>query len=315
MRILVTGGSGLVGQALMKIIGKDLCNTDIYTFLSSNDGDLRDCYKVNMIFEKHNPDIVIHCASIVAGLYGNISNNYTMLVDNIKINTNVLDCCRKYKVRRLINILSTCVFGNNLSYPLTSNQILDFIPDKSNEGYSYSKRVLYTGSELLSKSTDIEVINLIPTNLYGKEDNYNLEKGHVLPSLMHKIYLSKQNNKSLIVKGDGSSLRQFVYANDFGRIILHFVKTELSKKFNSLIIGPPAQDELSIKELVNNLIAIFKFKGKVIYDEDFSNGQYKKTVSDKELLEYIPEFKFTSLNIGLNDSVDFFIENYKSIRK
>lgn len=315
MRVLISGGSGMVGKSIQNLVENNPKDTE-YIFLSSKDCDFRDYVKVDLLFDKHKPDVVIHCASIVAGLYGNMSNNYSMLVDNLKINTNVLESCKKYNVGRLINILSTCVFGNEVTYPLTSDQILNCQPDKSNEGYSYSKRLLYTGSELLSKCSEIEVVNLIPSNLYGgKFDNFHLHNSHVAPNLVHKIYLAKQNCKELIVKGTGSAKRQFVYADDFSKIILHFVNCDLPKKFNSVIVGPPIEDEISIKDLVNKLVGIFDFKGEVVYDSSFSNGQHKKTVSSAELLAYIPGFKFTSLDEGLINTVNYFIENYDTVRK
>jgi GDP-L-fucose synthase len=313
--VLITGGSGLVGKAIQSLLQTNEESNFTFVFLSSKDCDLRNEVSTELVFKKYNPDIVIHLASLVGGIYKNMSSNYEMLVNNLKINTNVLDCCRKFNVKRLINVLSTCVFGNNLNYPLTSSQILDSRPDKSNEGYSYSKRLLYTGSELLSKTSEIEIVNLIPTNLYGKHDNYNIHNSHVIPGLCHKILLAKQSNKSLVIRGTGSAMRQFVYANDFGRIILHFVNADLPKKFNSLIVGPHVEDEISIKHLVNKLVAIFDFKGKIIYDADFSNGQHKKTVSSDELLSYIPDFKFTPLDTGLKTTIDYFIKNYDTVRK
>jgi GDP-L-fucose synthase len=333
MKVLVTGGSGLVGMGLR---AQTTQSQDYeYTFLSSNVCDLRDTVACKKLFSNGNFDIVIHLASVVAGLYGNLSNNYCMLIDNLKINTNILECCEKYNVKRLINILSTCVFGNDLKYPLTSNQMYDKKPDSSNEGYSYSKRLLDTGSKLLTKCSDLEVVNLIPTNLYGFNDNFNLHNGHVMPSLIHKCFIAKKNleNKlckstdsfngisigntscKLIIKGTGTSLRQFVFVEDLGKIILHFVNCKLEKQFNQLIVGPPIKHEITIKELVNKIVKEFDFNGKVIFDEDFCNGQHKKTVDDSELLKYIPNFKFTPLDVGLKKTIKYFIENYNIVRK
>lgn len=320
MNILVTGGSGLVGKSLKQLINNDNDNLDTYTFLSSKDCDLRNENDVYKLFEKCNPDIVIHLASVVAGLYGNMDNNYNMLIDNIKINTNILEACNKFNVKRLINILSTCIFPeqneyNNLNYPLTSNQILNGRPHNSNNGYAHSKRLLYIGSKLLVNTSNIKIVNLIPTNLYGKYDNYHLQKSHVIPGLIHKIYLAKQNNSTLIIKGDGSAYRQFVYANDLAKIILHFVNADLIKPHNSLIISPPKEEEITIKNLVNKLTRIFEFNGKIIYDTDYSNGQSLKTTDSTELMEYIPNFKFTSLPDGLHKTINYFINNYSDVRK
>lgn len=310
--ILVTGGSGLVGSSLKELITSEKYE---YVFLSSKMCDLKDSIACDKLFSDGNFYIVIHLANKVMGLYGNMNNNYSMLVDNIKINTNILECCKKYKVKRLINTLSTCIFGNDLKYPLTSDQMYDKKPDSSNEGYSESKRLLSTGSKLLTQNSDIDVVSLIPTNLYGKYDNFNLQNGHVLPALIAKTYLAQKNNKPLVIKGNGISLRQFVFSNDLAKIILYFVDCKLHQQFNQLIVGPKVKDEITIKDLVNKIVKEFGFNGEVVYDSNFSNGQHKKTVSDAELLKYIPDFKFTPLSLGLKKTIDYFIENYDTVRK
>lgn len=321
MLILVTGGSGLVGKALQQLVKiNELDLFDEYIFLSSSDCDLRKEDEIEKIFTTHKPDIVIHLASLVAGLYGNMDNNYKFLIDNIKINTNILEYCNKFKVKRLINVLSTCIFPeqnqyNNLTYPLTSDQILNGKPHPSNSGYAHSKRILHIGSRLLTNSSDIEIVNLIPTNLYGKHDNYNLQKSHVIPGLIHKIYLAKKNNTNLIIKGTGQAKRQFVYVDDFAKIILHFISTRLLKQFNPLVIAPPKDNEITIKQLATYLTDIFDYKGKIIYDSDYSDGQDVKTTDSAELLEYLPDFKFTPLKTGLHSTITHFIQNYNTIRK
>lgn len=329
MKVLITGGTGLVGSSIKELV--NLQDGNEYIFLSSKDTDLRDSVACDKLFSNSNFYTVIHLAARVSGLYGNLSNNYSMLVDNIKINTNILECCKKYKVKRLINILSTCIFGNDLKYPLTSDQMYNKQPDNSNEGYSYSKRLLATGSKLLTKCSELEVVLLIPTNLIGKNDNYHLHNSHVIPGLIHKCFIAKKNLEErlckstdsfnetntckLIIKGDGKSYRQFTLSDDLAKIILHFVDCKLEKQFNQLIVGPPVKDEITIKELVNKIVKEFDFNGQVVYDSNFSNGQHKKTVDDSELLEYIPNFKFTPLNIGLKNTIKYFIENYNTVRK
>lgn len=319
MKVLVTGGSGLVGSSIKELVNLQgtLPFIDVFgfVFLNSKDCDFRNEQQVDDLFNLNKPEIVIHLAAKVAGLYGNISNNYTMLVDNIKINTNVLEACRKYKIKRLINILSSCVFPASCRLPLTSDQIDLGPPHNSNEGYSFSKRILSTGSKLLSKSLETEVVNLIPTNLAGKYDNFNLSDGHVLPVLIAKTYLAQKNNKPLIIKGLGESYRQFVFSTDFAKIILHFVNCILPQQFNQLIVGPPVEDEITIKELVNKIVKEFDFNGPVVYDSSFPEGQFKKTVSSDELLAYIPNFKFTPLDVYLKETIKYFIENYETVRK
>lgn len=321
MVILVTGGSGLIGKSIQEYVSTNLnINDTDFIFLSSKDCDLRNGHDTNKLFGRYNPDIVIHLAAKVGGLYLNMNSNYEMLIDNIKINTNILEACNKYKVKRLINILSTCVFPeqnehNILTYPLSSSQILNGRPHDSNSGYAHAKRLLYIGSKLLCETSNIEVVNLIPTNLYGNHDNYNLETSHVIPGLIHKLYLAKKENSILMVKGDGSSSRQFVHVDDFARIICHFIDRELNNKYNSLIISPTKQQEITIKRLVNKLAKIFDFNNKIMYDTNYNNGQSLKTTDSNELLEYIPDFKFITLEKGLGKTIEYFKNNYHNIRK
>lgn len=316
MNILITGSNGLVGKSLQSLIKDD---TNKYIFLTSKDCDLRNLKDVDIIFNKYKPDIVIHLASKVAGLYGNMNNNYIFLMDNIKINSNILECCNKYKIKRLINILSTCIFpNNNIRYPLSSDQILNGKPHNSNYGYAYSKRFLYIGSELLSEYSDIEIINLTPTNLYGKYDNYNLENSHVIPGLIHKIYLSKINNTDLIIKGTGLAKRQFLYVDDLSKIILDLLFKKLDSKFYCMMVSPSISTEVSIKELINILCIKLKLNTdliKIKYDDSYSDGQIIKTSDSKELISILPHFKFTKLENGLEETINYFIENYKTIRK
>lgn len=312
-KILVTGGSGLVGTSIKE------CSTNTnydFIFLSSKVCDLRDPIACEKLFSNGNFDIVIHLAAKVMGLYGNLANNYSMLIDNIKINTNILECCRKYKIKRLINILSTCIFPDkNVKYPLTSNQILNGEPSETNYGYSYSKRLLYIGSKLLTQETETTVINLIPTNLYGLNDQYNLINSHVIPGIIHKCYKAEQNNSNLFIKGSGKARRQFIYSTDFANIILQFINLPLNSKLHSLIVSPPIESEISISELVNEITFEFDFKKLVVYDNISSDGQIYKTCSDIELLNYLPNFEFTPFKTGLYKTIKYFKNNYKNIRK
>lgn len=316
MKILVTGAYGLVGKSFQKIVKNSGNMEDEFFFLSRRDCDLRDMQDVYNTFEKIRPDVVIHLASCVGGVYENMMNNYNYLLDNSRLNLNVVDACNKFGVKRLINMLSTCIFPDKgVVYPLTSDQLHNGLPHESNIGYAYSKRILHLTSKLLAKRTiDFKVINLTPTNLYGCDDNYNLESSHVIPGLIHKMYNCKNENIPLKINGSGISLRQFVNVNDLSRIIYKFIYLDISDDHISVVVSPPESDEISINELVNEICKCFDYYN-FYYDSTFSDGQLKKTASNSELLKYLPDFKFTPLNVGLRETVDFFVKNYDSVRK
>jgi GDP-L-fucose synthase len=318
-KVLITGGFGLLGCSLDKIVKTFSVFLDDYDFffMSRTDCDLRDYSQTYEIFQLHKPSIVIHLASCVGGVYANIDKNYSYLTDNLKINSNIVEACRHFHVVKLINILSTCIFPDNgVTYPLSSDQLHNGLPHTSNIGYAYSKRLLHVSSELLSQTYGTVVVNLIPTNLYGENDNYNLDASHVIPALIHKTYLSNVSGVPLEVKGTGNAIRQFLYVDDLSRVIVHFMKENFDKHTNlSCIVSPPSNVEISIKQLVHNITAIFDFKGEVSYDTHASDGQLRKTTDDSELKRYIPGFTFTPMFQGLETTISYFKNNYDSIRK
>ncbi len=312
MKILVTGSSGLVGRSLQDVINMFERKND-YIFATSKHADLRYEDQVTRLFSIYKPDIVVHLASIVGGLYANLNDNKNFLIENLKMHINIVEACSKYKVKKLINVLSTCVFPDkNVKFPLTSDQIHDGFSHDSNYGYAYSKRMLHIMSRTLI-SEGITVINLIPTNLYGHHDNYNLERAHVIPALIHKCWLAKQNKTPFVIRGNGQAMRQFVYADDLAAIIdtcIYDMHTNCT-----FIVSPSDIYEYSISQIVDIITKIMHFTGQIIYDRAYENGQFRKTCSRKELDKVIPNFEFTSLENGLSKTIDYFINNFNNIRK
>jgi GDP-L-fucose synthase len=309
--VVVTGGHGLVGKALQTFAPE-------FTYLSRKHADLRDKNAVLALFEKLKPDVVIHLASHVGGVYDNMKHNYTYLVDNTQMHLNILEACRVHHVSKLVNILSTCIFPDEgVQYPLTSDQLHQGPPHPSNCGYAYSKRFLHTASTILSQSSNgtLRVINLIPTNLYGRYDQYDLGRAHVIPALIHKTYLAqKHDTPSLAIRGAGNARRQFLFADDLAKVIAHFVAHEIDHDV-ACIVSPPENHEISIKDLVHEIVHVFGWDTRrILFDVDEDEGQFCKTTDDMELKTYLPDFEFTSLKEGLGDIIPFFCREYNCLR-
>ena len=303
MKVLITGSNGLLGKSLQKIIQQNQDNNDYY-FLTRKDCNLINSDEVYNTFEKINPDVVIHLASMVGGVYENMNNNYNMFINNVRINTNIVDACDRFKVKKLINILSSCVFPDkNVTYPLTADQIHNGPPHGSNSGYAFSKRILHFGSSLLKETS---VINLIPTNLYGEHDNYIIEKAHVIPALIHKTYLAKKNNTELKINGTGNALRQFLFIDDLSSIIYNHINTE--KISGDFMISPQESHEISIKQIVNKIVNLLDFKGDIVYDTSASDGQLKKTTTSDI------DYNFTTIDAGLLFTINYFQTHYETLR-
>jgi len=298
-KILVTGGRGLVGS----VITSDLkLNKEI---------DLRDFNRTNDFFIKNVPTHVIHCAGKVGGLGGNINYKGEFFYDNITINTNVLESARLNNVQKVVSFLSTCIFPNNINYPLTEEKIHLGPPHESNYPYAYAKRMLDIQSRAYREQYGSNFVTVVPTNIYGINDNFSLENGHVIPTLIHKLYLSQREKKDFVVWGSGKPLREFIFSKDVADLSLWALDN-----YNEVepIIFSTSQ-EISIIDLVDLLVKEFNFQGKVVFDKTKPDGQYRKPTDNSKLKSYLPEFKFTPIEEGIKETVSWFIENYDNLRK
>ena len=310
MKILITGGSGLVGKAIQEI-SKNY-NYE-FIFISSKDYDLTNYDETTLMFEKYKPEYVIHLAACVGGLFKNMKYKVEMYEKNININNNVLKCCHDFKVTKLISCLSTCIFPDNTTYPINEKMLHDGPPHHSNDAYAYAKRMLEIHSKAYQQQYNDNFICVIPTNIYGANDNYSLEDGHVIPSLIHKCYISKENNEKFIVKGTGKPLRQFIFSIDLAKLIMWTLEEYNEKE--SIILSVEEKDEVSIEYVAREIAKCYNYENELIFDTSFSDGQYKKTADNEKLMNRIKKFNFTSIEKGIQDSVLWFQNNYNSCRK
>lgn len=272
--ILVTEGDSVIGNSIYNERINLIFPTQVkWIFLSKSECNLKE--SLEDLFKSFTPDIVI-----------NLSINKYLDLDTLKKHKNecfILDMCKKYKIKRLINISQ------------------------------FEDNYINIGSKLLTQETETTVINLIhkEITLFNEDDNYNLQTGNVISRIIHKCYKAEKNNTNLFIKESGNF--KFLYANDFANIILQFINLPLNSKLHSLKI--PVESEISISDLVNYIVSEFDFKKLVVYDRLYSDTQISKTCSDIELLNYLPNFEFTPFRVGLQKTIKHFIKNYESIRK
>jgi len=298
MRLIT--GNGLVGSAL---------NGNLK--ISSKDYDLRDNLQVKRMFEKYKPSEVIHTAGKVGGLGSNMNYKGEYFYDNIMMNTNVIEQSRLYGVEKLVAFLSTCIFPDNVNYPLIESVIHDGKPHFSNDAYAYAKRMTDIQIRAYREQYGLNYKSVIPTNIYGPNDNFSLEHGHVVPMLIHKMYLSVVNKEPFVVWGSGKPLREFIYSKDVA-LLTEWVLKDYDED-EPIILS--TSNEVSIIELVDLLVQEFNFKGKVIFDKTKPDGQFRKPSDNTKIKHYLPNFEFTPIEVGIKDTVKWFIENYESTRK
>lgn len=311
MKLLITGGSGLVGFAIKNII-KNYSNLETI-FMSSKMCDLTDEKATIDYFMKEKPDLVIHLAAMVGGLFKNMNCKVDMLEKNISINTNVLKACHLSGVKKVVSCLSTCIFPDKTTYPINETMLHSGPPHKSNDAYAYAKRLLEIQSKAYQEQYDKDFICVIPTNIYGINDNYSLSDGHVIPALIHRCYLAKKNNEDFVVKGSGKPLRQFIYSNDLAKLILFIL--EEYKDRDTIILSVGEEEEVSIKNVAIMIAESFNYSDRIIFDTTFSDGQFKKTADNSKLKSLKLDLKFTNIKEGINKSVQWFIDNYDTCRK
>ncbi|MDB3870573.1 GDP-L-fucose synthase [bacterium] len=297
---LVTGGRGLVGSSLSGDINR-----------VGSEFDLRDKVVTDKLFSDLSPKNVIHCAARVGGLGGNMNHKGEFFYDNIMMNTNVIESCRIHNVKKLVCFLSTCVFPNDVEYPLTEKKIHLGPPHNTNDSYSYAKRMAEVQIRAYREQYGLNYVTVIPSNIYGPNDNFDLANGHVVPSLIHKCYLAKKNNTPFKIWGSGKPLREFIFSKDVGKLTEWVLDNYEGEE--PLILS--TSDEVSIKDVVNLIVKHMSFDGEVIWESDKPDGQFRKPSDNSKLLSYLPDFKFTSLDEGLKETIDWFIDNYENCRK
>jgi GDP-L-fucose synthase len=303
MTTLVTGSGGLIGSALRKVAEGD------YYFAERKDGDLRKYEDTYNLFTKVQPDKVIHLAALVGGVEANSQQPGTFFIENSMVNLNVLSVAKEFKVQKLVSFISTCVFPDKASYPLSSLDLHAGAPHSSNFGYAYAKRMQEVQSRAFRQEFGLNFITLVAANVYGPGDNWKTNSGHVVPSLIHKTHNAKKFNQSLSVWGDGTALREFVYSDDIARLTLMAMEDYDSEV--PLILSN--SKEISIKELVKKIAEAMEFNGEILWDRTKPNGQARKPSDSSPLKAKFSDFKFTSIEDGLTSTVKWFVENYDSI--
>ncbi len=297
-KILVTGGGGLLGHAL-----KDICPEAV--FVTSRDADLTELRDVRRLFEAVKPEQVIHLAAKVGGVKKNAGSNADLFTANAQINTNVLSVAKEYRVSRLISVLSSCAFNFYPDRASTEDDLHAGMPFGGNLGYGYSKRMIDIQTRLLWEQNGCRFSSVTPVTMYGPNDNWDLEDGHVLGALIHKCHLAKQQNRNLEVWGSGDAIRQFVYSYDVARLLLKAL--EVFSGYETVIIA--ADRGITMRDLAKAVAKTMGFKGEIVFDKSRPEGQLLRVVESRLFKDRLGDFKFTPFEQGLRETTAWFSEN------
>lgn len=308
---LITGGTGLLGNAFKKFLPN--AEYPDSKFLDLTNESKTVSYFENMRFID-GIETVIHLAGKVGGVKANTEFVSDFYAVNSAINNNVINACVKADVRKLVCCLSTCIYPDEkyVNYPLTEEQLHNGPPHNSNFGYAYAKRMVDVQLRAVRQQYGLQYISVIPNNMYGEHDNFDLENGHVIPALIRKIWEAKINNKpSFTVWGDGEIYREFTYAEDIAKAIIFCTHTYNSSE--PINIGNP--QEYSLRQVIEIIKKELDYTGSIVYDTSKPKGQVRKPSSNQKLLNlgWKNEW-YTPLEIGLKKTCEWFINNYPNVR-
>lgn len=306
MRILITGGTGMVGSAF-----KNVESDHDLILVGSKDCNLMDYDQALKMFAYYMPSAVIHLAAKVGGVKGNSEYIADYFHENIMMNTNVLDISRRFRVGKVVSLLSTCIYPDEVKYPLTEDQIHNGEPHQSNFGYAYAKRMLEVHSRAIRQQYGLNYVTAVPNNIFGPNDNFDLEMSHVVPAIIRKLYEAKKNKTQPVFWGTGKPLREFTYSNDIARALLLLLENYDSPE--PINIGNSHEISIfNLVEIIANSMGI-SFPDEA-WDASMPEGQYKKPSCNKKFMSLFPDFKYTDLDKGIKTTVDWFSKKYPDVR-
>lgn len=316
-RIMVTGGKGMLGYAMQQVTAQTPSATHQFAFVDIEDANLCDKQQTRALFERLRPNGVIHLAADVGGLYKNMAQGVEMMENNLLMNMHVMQCCKEYGIEKLVSCLSTCIFPEitlcpHLQLPIDESMIHMGPPHPSNEGYAYAKRMVDVQSRYYRKQYGCNFISLAPTNIFGPNDNYSREHSHVIPALIRKCHAAIRENTDFVVWGTGRPLRQFIYSLDLARL---FVWAFFNyNEADPLILAPDESQEASIGTIAQHVADAFGYKRPLIFDTKYSDGQFRRTVTNKKLMRLNPSFQFTPVAEAIGASVQWYQTNVAKAR-
>jgi GDP-L-fucose synthase len=303
-KIFIAGHSGMVGSSILRKI-----NNEKFKIITATrkELDLTDKKKVYIWFKKNKPDIVINAAGKVGGIISNSKDSINYLNENLNIGLNIINAAYKFKVKKLINIGSSCIYPKYSKQPIIEEYLLTGSLEETNKCYAVAKIATALLCSEYNKKFKKDFITVMPCNLYGPNDNYDKSKSHVLAALMQKMHTAKiKKNKSIIIFGNGAPLREFLYVDDLATAIILLIK----KKIKYSIINVGSGEEISIINLAKLISKILNYKVNFIFDKKKPNGTPRKILNSKKMLSlgWKPQYK---LKNGIKESYEYFKNSFK----
>ena len=304
-KIFIAGHSGFVGNAIMKRLREEGYWNII--FKDRKELDLTDSCAVHKFYENERPDYVFLAAAKVGGIKANINNPVEFLNENLKIQLNVLEASFKINVKKLMFLGSSCIYPKNAKQPLREEYLLTGELEPTNDGYALAKIVGLKCCQYYKKQYGANYTSVMPSNLYGPGDNFDLESSHVLAALIRRIYEAKITNKDCVdIWGSGNQFREFTYIEDVADAIVYIMKTYDGEEHINIGTGK----DVTIKELAELIKEIVGYQGNFYFDTSKPDGMYRK-VLDVTKLKNLGWSHKTDLKKGIEKTYHWYLEGLK----
>jgi len=299
-KIYIAGHTGLVGSSIVRTLKKNGYNNLVYKTLKEL--DLTKDIEVYKFFEAEKPEYVFLAAAKVGGIYANNTYPANFIFDNLKIQNNIIDAAYKNKIKKLLFLGSSCIYPKLCPQPIKEEYLLTGALEPTNDAYAIAKIAGIKMCQAYNKQYDCNFISVMPTNLYGINDNFDLENSHVLPALLRKAHEAKQKNeKEVIAWGTGSPKREFLYVDDLASACLFLINNYDSPEIINIGVG----EDISIKELAIIIKKVVGFSGDIVFDQIKPDGAPQKLL-DVSKLHSLGWKHITQLEDGIRKTYEWY---------
>ncbi len=308
-KIFIAGHSGMVGSAVLRNLQSNAYNNIVTR--TSNELDLRNQKAVMDFIQAEKPDAVVIAAAKVGGILANDQYPYHFLHDNLIIQDNLIHSSHVADVAKLVFLGSSCIYPKFADQPMSENSLLTGELEPTNQWYAIAKIAGVKQCEALRKQFGRDYVSLMPTNLYGPGDNFDLNTSHVLPAMIRKFHDAKVNgNKNVLLWGTGTPMREFLYVNDLADAVRFTLENTLKDNLYNVGTGK----DITIKELASTVQEIVEHTGLIKWDTEKPDGTPRKLMNVSKLKA--DGWKYTtSLSDGIRKTYDWFLENRENIRE
>ena len=309
MKVIVFGSNGLVGSSISRVLET---SNKVDELVKSNRLEL-DLFKnddVQQFVKDQKPNVIINAAAKVGGIHANNTKRTEFILENLKINMNILESCLQMPDIKIINLGSSCIYPLNAKNPISESEFMNGKLEPTNSPYAMAKLSAIEIGRSMSKQFGHQILNLMPTNLYGPNDYFSDLDSHVIPALIHRMQKTIETGENeFIVWGSGSPLREFLYVDDLS----NFINFIIDKEIKNDLINVGSGQEISIKNLAILIKELMDFKGDIVFDSSKPDGNPRKLL-DSSLLNKLGWNEFTDLRSGLKNTIQWYKSNPSSSR-